>query len=1602
MQLPKYFQKNFSNITQNRTFRQFLILTWKNFLILKRKPFGPLVEILLSFFFLSFILILRNYVEIIYFPPNSNPTYNIIDFFYKTASQDLVLFYPDTPVIQNVVYRAFRVIKSQKYWLNLSSTNDSQVTNFNVYTANRLLAFIAFPSDYETKLPNKVEYSITTREQNEFIYNVENFFYPKKEFMFGKSPEQLCNDNKYFRLYNTFNSIKYALDLSIIQEMTRMPMNDPKNLKIQQIGCSGYLNDELKSSFGFLIPLLIQLGYLIPLINTIGQIVREKQTKMNEYLKIIGIKPFVYKLSYFIRLGLVYVLMSLMVAFYCTLELEPKRPEERLTKKVLLKHVQSYVLFLTMMCYSIQCSLFALFVSVFFTKPLVAKLVVILIWTLTGVNLYNDLENIWRYLLCMFPNTGLILSFQIFYQYERSEVNLVNLFSGLYDTNFNIGNVLISMIIWSTMLVPFMWYFEKVVPSQFGIPMPFYFLIQPSYWSNLFRYRKLDNNKDWSKNYALNDQNGSESTVTFCDVTKNFHRGSKKKSAIKNLNLNFNENEIISLLGHNGAGKIKEYSLNEVDAEIQKIASLLNLEDFIDKRAKNLSGGTKKRLGIAMALIGDPKIIILDEPSSGIDPKNRRQLWNIIKKFKLNKTIIISTHYMKEADYLSDKIGILNKGKLKCFGNPKFLKSKFCQGYKLVVRKTENFNEIVFKNIIELFDENYLVDNNYHNEISVYVNSDSSKDIYEFLKNIEDNRVYIGFESYTISSPTLEEVFIKLGKLHDENGNHIYNSKPEIDSRDIARVFNNEMVKVSGIRLFIQQIGALLKKRFRISTCRYLLTLTVLILPLIIQTTSTALIPSKTNLVNSNDNNLQYSGQVNLEIGNYGNFRMPYQIINDSYSKIPLQSLIQKFYTRENKPNVQLLEVKSESNMSEFIRKEKAKDINNQINDLFMAISFNITNWDKFQATLFYSSLAFHSSGTILNEVSNLLLTFLSNDLTKSISTTNAPLKSNNSLYRGGDLFEFLACLDIVPGSILNLIVSVICGFLIAANVINVSRELISGSKKLQFLSRTNIFTYWFCNYIYDIITFLCIYIGVVCSIKIVDAIRNDVLIESAVLVSQSNIFYVFFLLICSALPSCSLSYIWSFFFKTEIVAFITLFIMLSSGVVLDMLCSFLQLFINSDPYERNKSLFDFLNLVKNVLYLLFPNVTVKRGLYFLKIRNNKNCMEFSNRLMATNFKMDSSRLSFEQPGLGSLILIFFFQFIIGNLLILALELRNRIDLNTFKKKTNINEDGTLVLKDVSKKYGWKKKLILKDIDLSVKDSECFGILGINGAGKTTLLKTIIGELKPNSGRIIVNGAEIGKNILKYPNNLGYCPQFSYLPEFLKVYQCFEMFAVLKGIDPKCKIFITNDLVKIFKLDIYRDVYIKDLSEGNKRKLSTAIAFLGNPKLPTTGMDPSAKTYFWNLIKMSENYGITTIISSHSLEECEKLCSSLSILKESVLEFCGTFDNLKLNYGKGFCLMIKLEQTDEPSNDLEILESFLLRKIPNSTIKEKQADSFLVQIKKTEFTNLLISDLFNLVEKYKKKYKIESFSISETTLEEIFLSISESNTKIDQNSNIRV
>lgn len=136
------------------------------------------------------------------------------------------------------------------------------------------------------------------------------------------------------------------------------------------------------------------------------------------------------------------------------------------------------------------------------------------------------------------------------------------------------------------------------------------------------------------------------------------------------------------------------------DDEIPKVVDdLLNdvgLTDVRNARVISFSGGMKRRLSVAISAIGDPRIIFMDEPTSGMDPVSRKDVWTLIQKLKRNKVMILTTHAMEEADLLSDRIALICDGKFKCVGTTLYLKNTFGDGYRIsFVCEPGNENRII-------------------------------------------------------------------------------------------------------------------------------------------------------------------------------------------------------------------------------------------------------------------------------------------------------------------------------------------------------------------------------------------------------------------------------------------------------------------------------------------------------------------------------------------------------------------------------------------------------------------------------------------------------------------------------------------------------------------------------------------------------------------------------------------------------------------------------------------------------------------------------------------------------------------------------------------
>ena len=190
--------------------------------------------------------------------------------------------------------------------------------------------------------------------------------------------------------------------------------------------------------------------------------------------------------------------------------------------------------------------------------------------------------------------------------------------------------------------------------------------------------------------FALLGTNGAGKTTTITMLT-GLVKPTKGKIKILNLNLENNSQKIKTMLNISPqetaiapnltvkenleffAGVYQIKDRNEKIEKIEKLVKDFKLEKVIDEKVKKLSGGWQRRLSIALALINGPKILFLDEPTLGLDVIARKELWHIIEKLKGKITIILTTHYMEEAEALSDRIGIMKNGRVIVTGTAKSL-----------------------------------------------------------------------------------------------------------------------------------------------------------------------------------------------------------------------------------------------------------------------------------------------------------------------------------------------------------------------------------------------------------------------------------------------------------------------------------------------------------------------------------------------------------------------------------------------------------------------------------------------------------------------------------------------------------------------------------------------------------------------------------------------------------------------------------------------------------------------------------------------------------------------------------------------------------------
>ena len=209
-------------------------------------------------------------------------------------------------------------------------------------------------------------------------------------------------------------------------------------------------------------------------------------------------------------------------------------------------------------------------------------------------------------------------------------------------------------------------------------------------------------------------------------------------------------------------GRLRGTHGSKLVTDVERMLVSLGFPEKAKSLAGTLSGGQKRRLCVGLAMVGGNAVVFLDEPTAGLDPVSRRQLWELIQANRQGRAILLTTHFMDEADVLGDRIAIVKEGRLRALGSSKFLKNRFGLGYLLRSSLAQNtdINPIVQK--IQQFVPSAQVVSAAGTELAVRMPKEAVSVFADMMEALENDGKSLGVLSFGIETTTLEEVFMRI------------------------------------------------------------------------------------------------------------------------------------------------------------------------------------------------------------------------------------------------------------------------------------------------------------------------------------------------------------------------------------------------------------------------------------------------------------------------------------------------------------------------------------------------------------------------------------------------------------------------------------------------------------------------------------------------------------------------------------------------------------------------------------------------------------------------------------------------------------------------
>ena len=1131
-------------------------------------------------------------------------------------------------------------------------------------------------------------------------------------------------------------------------------------------------------------------------------------------------------------------------------------------------------------------------------------------------------------------------------------------------------------------------YLFHVIPFEFGIARhPLFIFGWPWRSRKVFRppatdieMREIDG-KNEAVEAVLAQQKEANRTVSIEQLSKTYRSG---KTALVGVTLDLFAGQIFVLLGQNGAGKSTLVSIisglaeatsgwvrvmgrdpaverswvrsklgccpqtnplisfltveehmnlsariktgqNPDPAEISSLLADLGLDSKRNDICQKLSGGQKRKLCVALALLGRSQVVLLDEPTSGMDPLARRQLWDVLKKYKQDRVILLTTHNMDEADYLADRIGLMDHGSMVATGSPLFLKNKFGMGYTLTIflhPKSPPFAPEKLKQLVARAVGHFEVLSQSPVELKLRLPLNRSPEFIQLLASLE-TQTDLFVKSFSISQTTLNEVFVRaLVRAPFSKPQNTFPNSTEKDryQNSINGIFDTDasirddsdmplharkqrgppqLLLQSRCRIFSQQVYGLLVKRVK-NIYRNLFTLFMeVVFPIILLVAGFALV--KINFV-GNTRILSIAPSLYPKTQTFIAAELPGAV----------GSGLSVARTIGLGPAGLSGSVLSAGSIEEFGEELVERKATHQIFGLaFSNLSEQFVNY-----TVFFNSTAPFAGLLGMNVVNSALLRLLTNQTNAKIETTLDPLPSTKKIEQmesSGD------------GFVIVLFISLAFTFMATSIVAVLVREREKDSKHQQLISGVRVFTYWISNFIIDYVKYIILAMFIFASFYMFGT--RYFTVNPAGVIS-------FLILVWYGIPFLLTIYFFSLMFRKAFSAqvFTFLFVFLTSFFLLS-LTNALRLSSKTRGFAQK----GLQNIFRFIPFYAFGN-----GLL--------NISNLTLYIVIYNLSYTPNAIDFTYGALIDFVYLFFMGFGIF-MAILAVEgieyvkatfscclskrnnntgvLEQMIGSPDVKDSFVIAEERTansvretnILMKHVSKIFRvssfFEKKRILKavnDMSLIVEPGTVLGLLGANGAGKSTSFRMLTADTKATSGIVSLKGRLMPSQIDEIRSDIGFCPQTDNLFDFLTVREHFELFCRLKGIAPQNHEALIIKLLIDFNLGEFENVLTRELSGGNKRKVSVAIAFLGNPPLifldePTSGMDPDAKLYvrraIMNLTRSSQQSSV--VLTTHSMEEAENSTTKIAIMVDGKLQTVGSTPDIRRKYANGYEIEIKLE-----------------------------------------------------------------------------------------------